>query len=375
MKKTIFGLAALALCACSSQQQDEKEVILKDVFAGKFTIGAAINLDQIYGRDSLGQATFLKHFNSAEAENCMKCEVIHPEKDRYFWDDTDAFVDLCEKNGIEVIGHCLIWHSQCAPWFPVDEDGNDVSPEELTNRMRDHIYTIVGRYKGRVKGWDVVNETIVEDGSYRNSKFYQILGEEFIPLAFQFAHEADPDAELYINDYGMANPNRREGTLRVIRQLKDRGLRIDGVGMQGHNGMDYPDYAEFTKSLEAFAAETGKVMITEWDMSALPTIHQSANVGDSFEYSEAYNPYPDELPDSVSQAWNARAKEFFQILLDHADVVDRINVWGVQDGDSWKNDYPMEGRKEYPLLFDRQYQMKPFLKEIAAELSNNQSKE
>ncbi len=369
---TVAALAALALCACS-EKQSQPELTLKDAFADKFTMGAAINLDQIYGRDSIGQATFLKHFKSAEAENCMKCEVMHPEKDRYFWDDTDAFVSLCEKNGIEVVGHCLIWHSQCAPWFGIDDQGNDVSPEELTNRMRDHIYTIMRRYKGRVKGWDVVNESILDDGSYRPSFFYRILGEEYIPLAFQFAHEADPDAELYINDYGMANPNKRAGILRVVRQLKERGLRIDGIGMQGHIGMDYPDFDEFTASLEAFAAENLKVMITEWEMSALPTVQQSVNVGDSVAYNQAYNPYPNGLPDSVSVEWNARARRFFQILVDHADVVDRVSVWGVSDGDSWKNDFPMKGRKEYPLLFDRKHEMKPFISEMAREM-NNQKK-
>ena len=169
-----------------------------------------------------------------------------------------------------VIGHTLIWHSQLAPWFAVDEQGRDVSPEVLKQRMRDHIHTVVGRYKGRVKGWDVVNEAIEDDGSYRRNVFYRILGEEYIPLAFQYAHEADPDAELYYNDYSLANPRKREGVVRLVQKLKSRGLRIDAVGMQAHLGMEWPSVEEFEKSMLAFAATGVKVMVTELDLNALP---------------------------------------------------------------------------------------------------------
>ena len=150
--------------------------------------------------------------------------------------------------------------------------GAPVSADVLKERMRDHITTIMTRYKGRIKGWDVVNEAIVEDGSYRSSPFYEILGEEFIPLAFQYAHEADPDAELYINDYAMNVPAKRDAYVRLVNDMKSKGLRVDAIGMQGHMGMDYPDFAEFEKSIEAYASTGCKVMITEWDMSALPTV-------------------------------------------------------------------------------------------------------
>ena len=230
--------------------------------------------------------------------------------------------------------------------------------------MREHIHTVMSRYKGRIKGWDVVNEAIVEDGSYRKSPFYQILGEEFIPLAFQYAHEADPDAELYLNDYGMNVPGRRNTYVKLIKDLQARGLRIDAIGMQGHMGMDYPDLNEFEESLLAFAGTGIKVMITEWDMSALPTLNRTANISDTIAFRKAINPYTEQLPDSVSQVWNNRMKEVFNLFLKHADKIDRVTAWGVPDKESWKNDFPVKGRTDYPLLFDRNYEAKPFVKEL-----------
>ena len=216
----------------------------------------------------------------------------------------------------------------------------------------------------------MVNEAIVEDGSYRKSKFYEILGEEFIPLAFQYAHEADPDAELYYNDYGMDVQGRREGVVKLVRSLKEKGLRIDAVGMQGHMGMDYPDIQKFEESMLAFASAGVKVMITEWDMSALPTALRSANISDTVAFKKTLNPYPQELPDSVSQAWNKRMQQFFQLFEKHADIVTRVTAWGVTDSDSWKNDFPIRGRRDYPLLFDRNYQPKEFIQKMIDKQSD-----
>jgi endo-1,4-beta-xylanase len=277
-------------------------------------------------------------------------------------------MDFAEANGITVTGHCLIWHSQVPRWFFVDKEGNEATPELLKERMRTHIHTVVGRYKGRILGWDVVNEAIIEDGSYRNSPFYRILGEEFIPLAFQYANEADPNVELYYNDYGMHLDGRRDGVVRLIRQIKERGLRIDGIGMQGHMGIDYPTIEEFETSMQAFAAEGVNVMITEWDMSALPTVEMSANissfVNDTAAFRRNLNPYPDGLPDSVSTLWNQRMTDFTNLFIKHADYVTRVTAWGVTDRDSWKNGFPIRGRRDYPLLFDRAFQPKPFVTEI-----------
>ncbi len=339
---------------------------LKNAFGDKFLVGVAINEQQAAERDTAAVRVITQHFNSIVAENCMKSANIHPEEGRYDFAAADALVAFGEKYGMSIIGHCLIWHSQLAPWFCIDERGELVSPEVLKQRMKDHITTIVSRYRGRIKGWDVVNEAIVEDGSYRNTPFYQILGEEYIPLAFQYAHEADPDAELYYNDYGMNVRGRRESVVRMVNKLKARGLRIDAIGMQGHMGMDYPSLQEFEESILAFASTGCKVMITEWDMSALPTVNQTANISDTIAYQQATNPYPQALPDSVSRLWNARMRAFFDLFVKHADIITRVTAWGVTDGDSWKNDFPVKGRKDYPLLFDRRYQPKPFVRELIA---------
>lgn len=360
-------ISLVASCAGHSTKAEAEQPGLKDAFEGKFLMGAALHIDQITGRDSLGADVARRHFNSIVAENVMKCEVIHPERDRYHWTDADAFVDFGMKNGQQMVGHCLIWHSQCAPWFFTDENGNQVSVDTLKNRMRDHIYAVVGRYKGKIDGWDVVNEAIVEDGSFRKSKFYEILGEEFIPLAFQYAHEADPDAELYINDYGMNVAGRRDAYVRVVNDLKKRGLRIDAIGMQGHMGMDYPDFKEFEASIDSFANTGCKVMVTELDVSALPSPHWGANISDTEAYRKEMNPYPEALPDTVMQAWSNRMDSLFTILLRHSDDITRVNVWGISDKGSWKNDFPMHGRTDYPLLFDRDYKMKPFLEKYLSE--------
>ncbi len=360
------GWMAALLCTGCARQQPLQEISLKDALADKFLIGVAINSTQAAGRDTAATRIIRQHFNSIVAENCMKSEVIHPEENRYDFTLSDQFVEFGEANGMYIIGHTLIWHSQLAPWFCVDEKGEPVSPEVLTERMRDHIHTVVGRYKGRIKGWDVVNEAIEDDGSYRKSKFYEILGEEFIPLAFRFAQEADPDAELYYNDFSMAHPGKREGVVRLVKQLRERGIRIDAVGMQGHMQLDFPTVEAFEESMLAFAATGVKVMITELDMTVLPSPgpHIGANVEASFDYEKAMNPYPDGLPEEVSEVWNNRMNDFFQLFLKHSGIVSRVTLWGVADSDSWRNDWPMEGRTDYPLLFDRNHQPKSVVYQI-----------
>ena len=364
LKNIALSVCTAALIACNSDKPTVADPTLKDIIGDKFLVGVALNSEQAAGRDTSAVRIVQRHFNSIVAENCMKSEGIHPEEDRYDFTLADEFVKFGEENGMTIIGHCLIWHSQLSPWFCVDNEGRDVSPEVLKQRMKNHIHTIVGRYKGRIKGWDVVNEAIEGDGSYRQSKFYEILGEEYIPLAFQFAHEADPDAELYYNDYGMHDPGRRDGVVRMVRSLKEKGLRVDAIGMQGHMGLDYPSIDDYETSILAFAATGAKIMITEWDMSALPTLNRGANIADKVAFEKALNPYPESLPDSISRLWNARMKSFMELFIKHSDVITRVTAWGVSDGDSWKNDWPVAGRRDYPLLFDRSYQPKPFLKEI-----------
>jgi len=361
---TLLVFLSLLSCGATKKTLPKDEPTLKSVMENKFLIGTALNEAQIMGMDTKSLELVKRHFSSIVAENCMKSGSLHPEENRYDFNLADKFVKFGEENGMFIIGHCLVWHSQLPRWFCVDKDGKDVSPEVLKQRMREHIYTVVGRYKGRVKGWDVVNEAIMEDGSYRKSKFYQILGEEFIPLAFQYAHEADPDAELYYNDYNMHEMKKQHTVVKLVNGMKSKGIRIDAVGMQGHMGMDYPGIQEFEGAILHYASTGAKVMITEWDMSALPTVSHTANISETVALKKEMNPYPKSLPDSVSKQWNARMAEFWNLFIKHSDVISRVTAWGVTDGDSWKNNFPVRGRRDYPLLFDRDYQPKLFIKTI-----------
>lgn len=334
---------------------------------GKYClIGASLNVTQAAGLSPKTDAVVDRHFNTAVPENCMKGETVQPEEGKFDFTDGDNFIDYCQQHNLVPMGHVLIWHSQLPKWFCHDKNGQLVKPEVMKERMRKHIYTVAGHFRGRIKGWDVVNEAIEDDGSFRNSYFYQILGEEFIELAFRYAHEADPDAELYYNDFSMAKPGKRATVCRLIKELKAKGLRIDAVGMQSHNGMDYPDLKEYEKSIEAFAACGVQVNITELDLNVLPYPENfgGAEINQNFAYQEKMNPYHNGLPDKKAKEMEKRYMEFFKLYYKHRDKIGRINLWGVSDADSWLNDWPIAGRTNYPLLFDRNYEPKPVVDEI-----------
>lgn len=347
-------------------EEKPKNESLKDAFEGKFLIGVAINTDQDEGKDTLALPIIKQHFNSVVAENCMKSENIEPQQGVFTFEDADRFVAFGEAHKMFIIGHCLVWHSQAPGWFFTDKKGNDVSRDTLIARMKTHIQTLVGRYKGRVKGWDVVNEAIEDDGSYRNSKFYQIIGEEYIELAFRFAKEANPDAELYYNDYSMSIPGRREGVVKMIRNLQQKGVKVDAIGMQAHCTLDFPTLEDEEASIVAFSKLGVKVMITELDVTVLPNPFEnvSADVGLKTEYKWEMNPYSSGLPDSVSQALTNRFLELFNLFLKHHDCISRVTIWGVNDGQSWRNFWPIMGRVDYPLLFDREYRPKPIVAKL-----------
>lgn len=364
----VIFLTSVLVLSCGSLK-NVPPTTLKGALDGKFYIGTALNTPQISGNDTASIRTIKTHFNSITAENIMKSEVIHPKENEFNFNLSDKFVEFGERNNMKIIGHTLIWHSQLSRWFCVDENGNDVSADVLKERMRNHIHTIAGRYKGRIKGWDVVNECINDDGSWRESKFYQILGEDFVRYAFEFAREADPDAELYYNDYSMANPGRRQGVIRMVKRLQEQGVKIDGIGMQGHLNMDYPSIEEFEKSILAFAGLGVKVMITELDLSVLPSPRRDvgADVAKSFEYQKEINPYVDGLPDDIQEKQFRRYADFFTLFLKHHDKIDRVTLWGVNDALSWKNNWPVKGRTDYPLLFDRNNNPKPLVGTIIKE--------
>jgi len=356
----------LADCMAGERKSENS---LKDALKGKFLFGVAMTANQITGKDTAGVRLIKEHFNSITPENCMKSEVLQPEEGKFDFALADQYVDFGQKNNMFIVGHTLIWHSQAPKWFFVDKDGKDVSREVLIERMKNHITTVVGRYKGRVHGWDVVNEAIEDDGSFRKSKFYQIIGEDFIRLAFEFAHEADPEAELYYNDYSMSKEGKRDAVVKMVRNLQSQGVKIDGIGMQGHMTMGFPPLEEEEKSIVAFSETGVKVMITELDLTVLPSpgTKVSADVALSYEYQKQLNPYPNGLPDSVAQAAHDRYAEFFRLFLRHADKIDRVTMWGLTDGDSWRNNWPVPGRTDYPLLFDRNYQPKPIIETIIKE--------
>ncbi len=370
-----FALVVLLsglFASCNSGLQSQKSTILKDAFAGKFYIGTAMNARQITGKDTAGINVIKDQFKAIVAENCMKSGPIHPKENEYNFKLPDQFVEFGEQNDKFITGHCLIWHSQAPRWFFTDDEGNDVSREVMIERMKKHISTVVGRYKGRIKGWDVVNEAIMEDGSWRKSKFYQIVGDDFIKLAFQFAHEADPDAELYYNDYNEWFPGKRDAIVQMIRDFKSEGIRIDGIGMQGHIGMVSPSLEDYEAAIVAYANEGMKVMVTELDMSILPNKRRdvSADIATSFEYQQELNPYTDGVPEEKMTEWDNRMLDFFRLFLKHSDAVSRVALWGVSDATSWKNGFPIPGRTDYPLLFDRNYQPKSIVPKLIEEANN-----
>ncbi|WP_321286285.1 endo-1,4-beta-xylanase [uncultured Sunxiuqinia sp.] len=354
-------------CNSGTTSHSTKTATLKDALAEKFYIGTALNANQITGKDSAGIEVVKQQFNAIVPENCMKSAEIQPMEGEFDFELADQFVDFGVQNEMFITGHCLIWHSQVPSWFFTDNEGNDVSREVMIERMKNHIYTVVGRYKGKIQGWDVVNEAIMEDGSFRNSKFYQIVGEDFIKQAFQFAHEADPDAELYYNDYNEWYPGKRDAIVKMIRDLKVDGVRIDGIGMQGHVGMDSPSLEDYEAAMVAYANEGVKVMVTELDMSILPNRRRDvgADISTNIEYQKELNPYTDGVvPQEKQDEWDARMVDFFELFLKHSHNMRRVTLWGVADGDSWKNNFPVRGRTDYPLLFDRNHQPKSAVAKI-----------
>jgi len=309
------------------------------------------------------------NYNSVVAENCMKAEVIHPAEGVYDFTLADQFVEKSLAAGMRVHGHVLIWHSQCPYWFHRDAQGNLVSKEVLKKRMKEHIFTILGHFKGRVSSWDVVNEAFEDDGSLRNSLFYQILGEDFIPLAFQYAHEADPNVELYYNDFSMNKPTKVEGVCNFFRPLIEKGLPIDAIGMQGH--MILEDGAQtiidqYDYSVKTIASLGVKTFFSELDLSVLPNPYgfSGANVSDRFAYRPAVDPYKNGVPADkqaeIDQFWI----DFYKMLITHKDDITRLTFWCVNDRNSWKNDFPIKGRSDYATLVDRNNNMKPVVKEI-----------
>ncbi len=365
----------LPLLGCQSPQptpDNPASPSLQEAARGLFRIGAALNAAQITGEDGAGSALVATHFDSITAENAMKWEHIQPEAGRFDFALADRFVALGVKHRKQIIGHTLVWHAQAPDWLFKNADGSEVSREELLARLRTHIATVVGRYRGRVAGWDVVNEAIRdEDGLLRTEKpWYRILGEDAVFAAFEAAHAADPDAELYYNDYAMDNPVKRAGVLKLVAALRARGLRIDGVGSQGHYGLTWPTIAQIDAELTDFAQAGLKVMYTELDVTTLPRPdnYGGAEVSRRYAGSPEFDPYTGGLPAAKQAELARRYAELFAVFAKHHRTVDRVTLWGVADGTSWLNYWPILGRTDHPLLFDRDARPKPAFDAVVTTL-------
>ena len=343
---------------------EDKVPALKDVFKKDFLIGMALSDDVVSGKDPQAASIVEKHCNTITPENVMKWQLIHPEPDKYDFAAADRFVEFGRKNKMFIVGHTLVWHRQIPGWVFEDEANNLLTREAMLARMKDHIFTVVGRYKGRVNAWDVVNEALDEDGQLRKSKWLETIGEDFIAKAFEYAHEADPNAELYYNEFHNEYPAKRDAIVRLVKDLKQKGLRIDGVGLQEHCDMNYPAQQELEEFIVAMASLGVKVMITELDVSILPGPgeYKLADLNDvnlRAKLEKELNPYVNGLPDEMQTKLADRYAELFRIYCRHADKIDRVTFWGVYDKTSWLHNWPLRGRTNYPLLFDRDYKPKP----------------
>jgi len=331
------------------------QTALKDAFHDSFRIGTAISQAIYTGSNAAGAALVQTQFDSITPENDLKWAPIHPTAQGYNFARADRYVEFGEKNRMFIVGHCLIWHSQTPRWVFEDDQGQPVTRDELLRRMHDHILAVVGRYRGRIGGWDVVNEALNEDGTLRQSSWQRIIGDDFIAKAFEYAHEADPKAELYYNEYSLENEPKRKGCLEMIRKLLARGVPVTAVGLQGHYRLDWPEIEAVDATIAAFHAIGVKVNITELDVDVLPRVRRgnSADISARAEAGANSNPYVDGLPPAVQQALSDCYAALFRVFLKHRDAITRVTFWGATDRDSWLNNFPAFGRTNYPLLFDR----------------------
>ena len=373
MHRHVIAASALFLIACAhpanTQSARPPATSLKDAYRDAFKLGVAINAATALGTDSATQALVVREFNAITADNFLKAALVNPQPGVYDFRAGDAFVALGERQKMFIVGHTLVWHNQTPPWFFTDSSGMPNRPVQQIERLRSHIQAVAGHYAGRIHAWDVVNEVIGDDGAYRPTTWVRGVGDgdSLVTLAFRYAAEYAPNTELYYNDFNAWRPAKRDGIVRLVRMLKKKGIRIDGVGMQGHWGLNYPETRYIEAAIDSFAATGVKVMITELDVDVLPLTKEGQIIGQSFtepqwqneEFKKFLDPYAAGLPDSVQRQLTARYAELFRIFWRKRDKLDRVTFWGAHDGLSWKNGYPIPGRTNYPLLFDRARHPKP----------------
>jgi endo-1,4-beta-xylanase len=366
-KKTIGALSLTYACAALSACA---QATLKDGYANEFLIGTimpgGLDPDATFTDDPAELGVVARDFNALTAENCMKPMFMQPNEGEYFFKASDYCVDFAEANSMALVGHTLVWHAMTADWFFKDEAGQLPGRELMLERMRTHIDTVVGRYKGRIPYWDVVNEAVLYQGAgnsavFRESPWFKAIGEDYIELAFRHTHAVDPDAKLYYNDYNMVKKEKVDFVLEMVSGMRAKGVPIHGVGMQGHWMLEWPSLSDIEYALRTFADAGIPVSITELDITVLPDppSHSGANVTDDVEYAEKYNPYSQSIPDEVLQKQADRYQEIFELFLKYKSNIERVSFWGTSDSQSWKNSYPMKGRTDYPLIFDRKFNAKP----------------
>lgn len=333
---------------------------LKDKFSDDFLIGAALNLPQVTGAEAGADSLLSLHFSSISPENGLKWGPVHPRENEYSFEYGDAYVALGERLGAFVVGHTLVWHQQTPQWVFHDSESKPLSKAALLHRMEEHISTVVGRYKGKIHGWDVANEIFEDDGSWRKSPWYDIAGPDFVKAAFLKAQEMDPDAELYYNDYNVWKPAKRKAILSMVKELRAQGVRIDGIGMQGHYSLDSPSIEQIEHAIVEISEAGLKVMVTELDVEVLPRPGRSEGADLNINYAESpeWNPYPKGIPQEVEARLVARYVALFRLFRSHSDKISRVTFWGLHDGRSWLNNWPVRGRTNYPLLFDRNLRLK-----------------
>lgn len=359
----VFSLfvALLSSCGESSTTATDKtkehaaDPSLASTFAGDFLIGAAVSGAQLAGNDDKALDLMTRECNTITPENDLKWERIQPSRDSFNWGPADAYVAFGEENDMFIVGHTLVWHSQVSDYV-----GEVTDPEEMREVLREHIDAVAGRYAGRIDAWDVLNEAVNDDGTMRSWAAYDVLGEDFVTEVFKMAKAATPDAELYYNDYNLWMPAKREGVIRMVRKAMAAGAPIDGIGMQGHYSLTEPTIGLIEESIAAYAELGLKVMFTEVDVTVLPNPwnNLTADPRITSENTPFMNPYPDGLPDSTATALADRYADLFSLFLKHNDKIDRVTFWGIYDGSTWLNNWPIKGRTNYPMLFDREYAKK-----------------
>jgi endo-1,4-beta-xylanase len=334
----------------------EATTTLKETFKDDFYIGAAIGNAEFEEEQRATLKMVARQFNSTSSANMLKWGPFNPRPGQYNHGIADDFVEFGKRNNMYVVGHVLFWHIQTPAWVFQDEQGRPVKREVLLMRMRERVRYVARRYGSRIDAWDVVNETFMDDGTMRDSLWTRIIGDDFIEQAFRIAaEELPPDVELIYNDYSMTAKGKRSAVVKMISELKQKGVRIDGVGMQGHWSINDPSITEIERSIVAFANAGVDVHITELDIDVLPRKPGmfGADVAMRLEQDPAMDPYRDGLPDDMQQKLAQRYADIFRLFLKHREKIKRVTFWGATDRHSWLNNWPIKGRTNHPLLFDR----------------------